>query len=166
MRDNRNVKDAVYLIDDRTLKNRKTNVQSGWDFDDRGLPEDVVQDRPALILASNGGGKYRTVLKREIVPVREGKAGFDFEFTIVSGDGFFAEFCSEDDKTAIIIEQKDGMFYCGKNMLSVPADKKTHFLGIDFNMDTRLAEITFGGEFVGTYPIECGCIKRIKIGYD
>lgn len=166
MRDNRNVKDAVYLIDDRTLKNRKTNVQSGWDFDDRGLPEDVVQDRPALILASNGGGKYRTVLKREIVPVREGKAGFDFEFTIVSGDGFFAEFCSEDDKTALIIEQKDGMFYCGKNMLSVPADKKTHFLGIDFNMDTRLAEITFGGEFVGTYPIECGCIKRIKIGYD
>ncbi len=167
MRDERIVKDAVFVIDDRLLFS-KYGAPSGWDFDDRGFgfPDGKPIRWRRNELISDGKHKYGVYLKRDITPIRSGKAGFAHAFELVSGDGYFVEFFDIDNKSALKIMQKDGFFWCNDIMIPVVAIKRVHYLGVEFDLDNSKAVLTFDGEAVGTYDMTSNTLGRVKIGFD
>ena len=169
MRDERIIKDAVFVIDDNGICS-KYGPQSGWDFDDRGYdyPKDNPEKWPwaAGELISDGKKKYGVYLKREIAPIRGGKAGFFCTFELKNGDGYTIEFFDEDGNSAFKIMQNDGYFWCGDTRTCCQTAYKSYNLGIGFDLDAGVATLMFDGDFVGTYPMTSKVITRLKYGFD
>lgn len=75
IKDTRVVKDAVYLIDDKTMTSRGY-AQSGWDYDNRGMRKARGEEIRGIYLCSDETGDFDPYLSRRFVPVKTGKAGF------------------------------------------------------------------------------------------
>ena len=168
MKDERIVKDAVFLIEDRSMCSYQYGPMSGWDLDDRGhaYPDGKVQTWNNSELASDGKKKYGVYIKRDITPVRQGKVGFLCTFELKNGDGYTIEFFDEDGNSAFKIMQNEGFFWCGDIMTDVIATYKTYYLGIDFDLDKGIATLMFDGDLVGTYPMTAKVLARLKYGFD
>ena len=116
IKDTRVVKDAVYLIDDKTMTSRGY-AQSGWDFDDRGRKTARGEEIRGIYLCSDETGDFDPYLSRRFVPVKTGKAGFFHSFRLRYGEDFYLRFLSDDKKEAVALEisAKDGLFCVGDN---------------------------------------------------
>ena len=114
IKDTRVVKDAVYLIDDNSMRSR-SDVQSGWDFDDRGEKTANCEEIRGLYLCSDETSDLDPYLSRRFVPVKTGKAGFFHNFRLRYGEDFYLRFLSDDKKESVALEitAKDGLFCVG-----------------------------------------------------
>ena len=126
IKDTRVVKDAVYLIDDNSMRSR-SDVQSGWDFDDRGEKTANCEEIRGLYLCSDETSDLDPYLSRRFVPVKTGKAGFFHNFRLRYGEDFYLRFLSDDKKeyVALEISAKDGLFCVGDTKIPVAAENKT-----------------------------------------
>ena len=97
IKDTRVVKDAVYLIDDKTMSSRGY-AQSGWDYDNRGMRSARGEEIRGTYLCSDETGDFDPYLSRRFVPIRTGKAGFFHSFRLRYGEAFYLRFLSDDKK--------------------------------------------------------------------
>ena len=97
IKDTRVVKDAVYLIDDKTMSSRGY-AQSGWDYDNRGMRRARGEEIRGTYLCSDETGDFDPYLSRRFVPIRTGKAGFFHSFRLRYGEAFYLRFLSDDKK--------------------------------------------------------------------
>ncbi len=167
MKDSRIVKDAVFVIDNKTMFSQY-GAPSGFDFDDRGLgyPDGKVFTWNRSEIFSNGKHDYGVYLKRYITPIRCGKAGFSHNFEIVSGDGYFVEFFDVDNNSVLKIMHKDGYFWCGDVKTGVKAECREYCLGVEFDLDNNKAELYFDGDFAGEFCMTSNTLGRVVLGFD
>ena len=166
VKDTRVVKDAVYFIDDKSMRSR-SDPQSGWDYDSRGYVRPDGDEQRGMVLCTDASNEYETSLKREFVPIREGKAGFFFDFSLVYGEGFYIRFLDANAKkqsTALEIAAADGLFTVGGVKIPVAVEKKTYSLGIDFDIDRRKATVYFDDVCFGTFKLTAKSLATLKIG--
>lgn len=165
-KDTRVVKDAVYLIDDNSMRSR-SDVQSGWDFDDRGQKNVRGEEVRGLYLCSDATNDLDPYLSRRFVPVKTGKAGFFHSFRIHYGENFYLRFYSADDKketVALELSAKDGFIAVGDTKLPLVVERKTYYLGIEFDLDRKKATVFFDDANCGTFKLAGKGIARFACG--
>ena len=165
IKDTRVVKDAVYLIDDNSMRSR-SDVQSGWDFDDRGEKTANCEEIRGLYLCSDETSDLDPYLSRRFVPVKTGKAGFFHNFRLRYGEDFYLRFLSDDKKESVALEitAKDGLFCVGGTKIPVAAENKTYSLGIEFDLDRKKAAVSFDDVNYGTFKLTAKSLARLIIG--
>ncbi len=164
--DNRRTKDAVYVVEDLYMHEKNHQIPSGYDLDARGAkyPNNIFWNR-GYTLETDDSLNANATLSRRFMPIREGRAGLNFIFSIERGDGFFIEFLDTEDKPAFTLTQKNDMFYWNETRLAVEASKKTHSMTVEFDIEKKKALVCFGGKYVGTYCLLSENIARYIAGY-
>ena len=154
IKDTRVVKDAVYLIDDKTMSSRGY-AQSGWDYDNRGMRRARGEEIRGTYLCSDETGDFDPYLSRRFVPIRTGKAGFFHSFRLRYGEAFYLRFLSDDKKESVALEisAKDGLFCVGGTKIPVAVENKTYYLGIEFDLDRKKAAVFFDDVNYGTFKL-------------
>lgn len=165
IKDTRIVKDAVFLVDDNTLKSGKkglSNVQSGWDFDDRSH---VVN--PAINtfhIGTNDSSEYDAWIRRKIIPQKTGNVGHHLGLKIHSGKDFYLRYYGETEDKVFEISEKDGFFAVDGKKLPLPIDCNIYDIDITFRLDQKLAELYINEIGYGEFPICFDSFEHIKIG--
>lgn len=168
LKDTRVVKDAVFLIDDKTLRSR-SNVQSGWDYDDRGAVKPDIEGLGGMVLCTDESNEYDVHIKREVVPTKQGKAGFFMSFALYYGDGFKLRFFDTSDKEKKVsfeIATEDGLITVNSEKIPVAVEKKTYSLGIDFDIDKKKAVVYFDDVNYGTFKMTGKGISSVVLSLD
>ena len=165
IKDTRVVKDAVYLIDDKTMSSRGY-AQSGWDYDNRGMRRARGEEIRGTYLCSDETGDFDPYLSRRFVPIRTGKAGFFHSFRLRYGEAFYLRFLSDDKKESVALEisAKDGLFCVGGTKIPVAVENKTYYLGIEFDLDRKKAAVFFDDVNYGTFKLTAKSLSRLIIG--
>ncbi len=166
IKDTRVVKDAVYLIDDYSMRSR-TEVQSGWDFDDRGQKKVRDENIRGLCVCSDDSSDFDPYLSRRFVPVKTGKAGFFHSFRLPYGKDFYLRFYSADDKketVALEISSMDGLITVNGNKIPLVVEDRQYSLGIEFDLDCKKAVVSFEDKEYGTFKLAGKGIARFVGG--
>ena len=166
IKDTRVVKDAVYLIDDKTMSSRGY-AQSGWDFDNRGMRTARGEEIRGIYLCSDETGDFDPYLSRRFVPVKTGKAGFFHSFRLRYGENFYLRFLDAGDKKetlALEIAAQDGLFCVNGTKIPVAVENKTYYLGIEFDLDRKTATVFFDDMNYGSFKLAGKGLSRLIIG--
>lgn len=91
IKDTRVVKDAVYLIDDNSMRSR-SDVQSGWDFDDRGEKTANCEEIRGLYLCSDETSDLDPYLSRRFGSGQDRKSRLFHNFRLRYGEDFICVF--------------------------------------------------------------------------
>lgn len=163
IKDTRIVKDAVFLLDDRSSSGgNKGKVQSGWDIDYRSEAKPKVDVWFAL--CTDESSEYDVWMRRKLVPQTKGKVGLAQTFSVRYGTGFYLKYIGKNDKVALEINVIDGFFAVNGNKLPLDVENKHYCLAIDFDLDNKTAEVCFDDISYGTFKLKCGSFEQIKMG--
>ncbi len=167
MTDTRTTKNAVYIIDDEMVRTANHPVPSGWDYDSRGALEPVYHRfGRGFNVAKNAEVNEPVSLKRNFLPLRNGKASFAFTFLLKSGDGFYLNFYDVDGNEALTLKQNGFSLVCGENIVPAPFTNGLHYLTIEFDIDEKLCLLSLGGNECGLYPLTASSLASLKLGYE
>ena len=159
----KDILDAVYLIDDKVM-NARRDIQSGWDLDDRGSNIDFFKDW-CCRLSTDKSIPYGVSAKRDFLTITHGKASYEGSFRLEKGDGFYITFYSEENNKVLEIIQKDGFFFANGTQLDIKAQYKYYCIGVEFDLDSKTADISFDGEFSASVSLFANTLSRLKMGY-
>lgn len=163
IKDTRIVKDAVFLIDDRSpTGGDKGRAQSGWDIDYRG--EAKPKTDVWFALCTDEASETDVWMRRKVVPQKRGKVGYMQTFSLRYGSGYYLQYIGENDEVALEITELDGCFAVNGKNTGLKAEARHYTLVINFDLDKGNAEVYFDDVNCGTYDLKCASLEQVKLG--
>lgn len=167
MIDTRTTKNAVYIMDDDMVRTQNHPVPSGWDYDLRGAIDPYVHGfGRSYTIATDNEHNAPVSLKRNFLPLRDGSANFVMRANFKRGDGFYLNFYDIDGNEALTLKQKGHSLYCGDKLVPAPFLNGNRFIGVEFDIDEKIAKLSLDGKELGWYNLTADSLMTVKFGYE
>jgi hypothetical protein len=150
---------AAYLIDDAGMLSMG-NIQSGWDFDNRG---GIVHTSTYAV--NDISTSDRVALIRQITEQTSGELTLESLFSVASAENGFSVILGDgEDIPAFRLFTKSGIFYMqGKSgaaiSTGIAVTSKSYYIKAKIDIDNQSIKLYVDGSFVGTYDFATACTK-------
>jgi len=160
-----------YLIDDVVMRG-KWGLQSGWNYDNKYLLDNIT-GLNSYVIGADGG--QITNINRPINTVSRGLVRFDTNITFnAAGNGAYVALENSNRDAVIKVYVKDGIFHILSGGITTNTDIKlneagtaTHTFIFRVDFENHKAHITIDDKDFKDIAIASGCeISRLSLGHD
>ncbi len=150
MAKNRNILDAVHLVDDNKF-NQYGGVCSSWDFITDGQTPSSTSVKPGFFTVSSFK-KGECFLRRDCNRFEGGKITFELYFQNISGDGLFFGFGTREASFLKLYTKGEELFCGDKAICALSYD--FHYMRLICDLENGTYTLILDAKTVGSYGLE------------